>query len=248
MTVQLVVQGAATGPAPGGGSLASLCQRQQRCVKASMVSAWRLAEAQHQLCSLGLHGSESQEQERARASACPSELSLTEEEWRRKEGMLGGGAPCDASHSPVLGAVASWDVFDKSIINAPQTSPSDRDQDRSKNFIQTGDATATPPQDGGYQGGGAARLDPKDVLESLPQYAALRSRGDATATPPQDGGYQGGGAARLDPKDVLESLPQVAEYHVKRCLDAGLWTRRDPKEDLKEDSVEADDARMMEMS
>lgn len=103
----------------GGGSLASLCQRQQRCVKASMGSGWRLAEAQHQLCSMELHGSESQEQERARASACPSELSLTEEEWRRKEGMLGGagagagGAPCDASHSPVLGAVASWDVFDK---------------------------------------------------------------------------------------------------------------------------------------
>lgn len=111
----------ASSPAPGGGygggSLASLCQRQQRCVKASMVSGWRLAEAQHQLCSLGLHGSESQEQERARASACPSELSLTEEAWRRKEGMLGGGggggAPRDASDSPVLGAVASWDVFDK---------------------------------------------------------------------------------------------------------------------------------------
>jgi len=90
--------------------MASLCQSQHRCVKASIVSSWRLAEAQDQLCSLGVHSSESLEQERARTLACPTELKHTEEEWRRKESMLG----ClDPSRSPVLGAVRSWEVFDK---------------------------------------------------------------------------------------------------------------------------------------
>lgn len=88
-------------------AMVSLCQSQQRCMKASIVSSWRLAEAQDQLCSLGVHSSESLEQERARTLACPTELTHTEEEWRRKESMLGG------SRSPVLGVVGSWDVFDK---------------------------------------------------------------------------------------------------------------------------------------
>lgn len=79
-------------------------------MKASIVSSWRLAEAQEQLCSLGVHSSESLEQERARTRACPAELTHTEEEWRRKESVLGRLA---GSHSPVLGAVSSWDVFDK---------------------------------------------------------------------------------------------------------------------------------------
>lgn len=79
-------------------------------MKASIVSSWRLAEAQEQLCSLGVHSSESLEQERARTRACPAELTHTEEEWRRKESVLGRQA---GSHSPVLGAVSSWDVFDK---------------------------------------------------------------------------------------------------------------------------------------
>ncbi|XP_060932620.1 hsp90 co-chaperone Cdc37-like 1 [Limanda limanda] len=113
--------------------MASLCQSQQRCVKASIVSSWRLAEAQEQLCSLGVHSSESLEQERARTLACPTELTHTEEEWRRKESMLGGLEP---SRSPVLGAVASWDVFDKSIINA-QIQPVEMDQDKSNTFLQT---------------------------------------------------------------------------------------------------------------
>lgn len=91
-------------------AMASLCQSQQRCVKASIVSSWRLAEAQDQLCSLGVHSSESLEQERARTLACPTELTHTEEEWRRKESMLGSLEP---SRSPVLGAVGSWNVFDK---------------------------------------------------------------------------------------------------------------------------------------
>lgn len=90
--------------------MSSLCQSQQRCVKASIVSSWRLAEAQDQLCSLGVHSSESLEQERARSMACPTELTNTEEEWRRKESMLGGQEP---SRSPLPGAVGSWDVFDK---------------------------------------------------------------------------------------------------------------------------------------
>ncbi|XP_069019574.1 hsp90 co-chaperone Cdc37-like 1 isoform X1 [Embiotoca jacksoni] len=113
-------------------AMASLCQSQQRCVKASIVSSWRLAEAQDQLCSLGVHSSESLEQERARSLACPTELTHTEEEWRRKESMLGGQEP---SRSPVLRAVGSWDVFNKSIINV-QNQPVDMDQDKCKTFLQ----------------------------------------------------------------------------------------------------------------
>ena len=87
-------------------SMASLCQSQQQCVKAS-VSSWQLVEAQDQLCGMELHGAESVEQERARAVAGQSELSQTEHEWRRKESMLGG------SRSPVLSADSSRDMFDK---------------------------------------------------------------------------------------------------------------------------------------
>lgn len=112
-------------------AMASLCQSQQRCVKASIVSSWRLAEAQDQLCSLGVHSSESLEQERARTLVCPTELSHTVEEWRRKESLLGGQG---LSHSPVLGAVGSWDVFDKSIINV-QNQPVEMDQDKCS-FLQ----------------------------------------------------------------------------------------------------------------
>ncbi|XP_063745145.1 hsp90 co-chaperone Cdc37-like 1 isoform X2 [Eleginops maclovinus] len=112
--------------------MASLCQGQQRCVKASIVSSWRLAEAQDQLCSLGVHSSESLEQERARTLACPTELTHTEEEWRRKESMLGGH---ETSRSAVLGAVRSWDVFDKSIINV-QHQPEQMDQEKCKTFLQ----------------------------------------------------------------------------------------------------------------
>ncbi|KAM4532351.1 hsp90 co-chaperone Cdc37-like 1 [Fundulus diaphanus] len=112
--------------------MASLCQSQQGCVKASIVSSWRLAEAQDQLCSLGVHSSESLEQERARSLACPTELTNTEEEWRRKESMLGGPEP---RRSPVLGATGSWDVFDKSIINF-SNQPVEMDQENCKTFLQ----------------------------------------------------------------------------------------------------------------
>ncbi|KAK7895614.1 hypothetical protein WMY93_020939 [Mugilogobius chulae] len=95
-------------------AMASLCQSQQHCMKASIISGWRLAEAQDQLCSLEVHSSESVEQERARTKACPTELSHTEQEWQRKESMLGGP---ELSCSPVLGETASWDVFNRSIIN-----------------------------------------------------------------------------------------------------------------------------------
>lgn len=113
-------------------AMASLCQSQQRYVKASIVSSWRLAEAQDQLCSLGVHSSESLEQERARTLACPSELTHTEEEWRRKESLLGGQEP---SRTSVLGTVGSWDVFDKSIINV-QNQAAEQDQNKSSSFLQ----------------------------------------------------------------------------------------------------------------
>uniref|UniRef100_A0A3B5L6E1 Hsp90 co-chaperone Cdc37-like 1 n=1 Tax=Xiphophorus couchianus TaxID=32473 RepID=A0A3B5L6E1_9TELE len=102
--------------------MASLCQSQQRCVKASIVSSWRLAEAQDQMCSLGVHSSESMEQERARTLVCPTELTNTEEEWRRKESMLAVPEP---SRSPVLG----------SIINLHHQ-PVEMDQDTCKTFLQ----------------------------------------------------------------------------------------------------------------
>ncbi|CDQ79399.1 unnamed protein product, partial [Oncorhynchus mykiss] len=111
-------------------SMASLCQSQQQCVKASIVSSWQLVEAQDQLCGLELHGSESVEQEHARAIASQSELSQTEQEWRRKENMLGG------SRSPVLSADSSQDVFDKSIINSRSKNVELEDHDQSKTFVQ----------------------------------------------------------------------------------------------------------------
>ncbi|CAG5867338.1 unnamed protein product [Menidia menidia] len=113
-------------------AVASLCQTQQQSLKASIVSSWRLAEAQDQLCSLGVHSSESMEQERARTRACPTELTHTEEEWRRKESLLAGLEP---SRSPAPGATSSWDVFDKSIINA-QSCPAEMDQDKCSTVLQ----------------------------------------------------------------------------------------------------------------
>ncbi|MEQ2172612.1 hypothetical protein GOODEAATRI_022918 [Goodea atripinnis] len=93
--------------------MASLCQSQQRCVKASIVSSWRLAEAQDQLCSLGVHSSESLEQERARTLACPTELTNTEEEWRRKESMLG-------SLEPSRSMLRRWDDSQRFLSHMPQ--------------------------------------------------------------------------------------------------------------------------------
>ncbi|XP_061603170.1 hsp90 co-chaperone Cdc37-like 1 isoform X1 [Phyllopteryx taeniolatus] len=104
---------------------ASICQNQQQgCSTTSMVSSWMLAEAQDRLCGLKFHCSESLEQEHARTRASPTQLTQTEEEWRRKESMLGGQGP---SQGPVLGADGSWDVFDKSIINV-QNEPEEAEQ------------------------------------------------------------------------------------------------------------------------
>uniref|UniRef100_UPI003AB0C75C hsp90 co-chaperone Cdc37-like 1 isoform X1 n=1 Tax=Centroberyx gerrardi TaxID=166262 RepID=UPI003AB0C75C len=318
-------------------AMASLCQSQQRCVKASIVSSWSLAEAQDQLCSLGVHGSESLEQERARTLACPTELTHTEQEWRRKESMLGGQDP---SRSPVLGAVGSWDVFDKSIINV-QNKPVEMDQDKCKTFLTKYEQElrhfgmlrrwddsqrflSELPQliceeTANYlilwcfrlqQEGKEALMeqvahqavamqfilemasnsqqDPRgcfrqffhkakagqegylDVFQSeleafkhrVKEYT-VKSKGD---TPKESVGTR----CRLDPKEVLDSLPpelkaafqlqdmqilqnvlstmnpQVAEYHVKRCLEAGLWTSTGRW--TKDDTTETDDIRMMETS
>ncbi|KAG7477065.1 hypothetical protein MATL_G00089320 [Megalops atlanticus] len=117
---------------PSAERMASLCQSQQRCVKASIESSWQLVEAQDQLCGLELHGSESAEQERARALTSSAELSQTEEEWRHKESMLGSQ---DLSRSPVLSLLSSRDVFDKSIINV-QSGSAEAEHDKSKTFVQ----------------------------------------------------------------------------------------------------------------
>lgn len=88
-------------------SMESLCERQQRCVKASIVSSWQLVEAQDRLCGLELHSSESVEQARAQALASSAHLSETEEEWRRKESML------ESRSNPVLGLDPEHGGFDK---------------------------------------------------------------------------------------------------------------------------------------
>lgn len=73
------------------------------------------------------------------------------------------------------------------------------------------------------------RLDPKEVLESLPPELK-------TCIQMQDMQIL---------QNVLSSMnPQVAEYHVKRCLEAGLWTNI-PRAS-KEESSETDEWRMME--
>ncbi|XP_019937707.2 hsp90 co-chaperone Cdc37-like 1 [Paralichthys olivaceus] len=297
--------------------MASLCQSQQRCVKASIVSSWRLAEAQDQLCSLGVHSSESLEQERARTLACPTELTHTEEEWRRKESMLGGQEP---NRSPVVGAVGSWDVFDKSIINA-QIQPVEMDQDKCNTFLQKYENElrhfgmlrrwddsqrflADMPQliceeTANYlilwcmrlqQEGKEALMeqvahqavvmqfilemaqnsqqDPRgcfrqffhktkegqDVylevfhteLEAFKHRVkeyAVKCRGD---TPNNTEIQSSDTNCRPDPKDSLDTLTPVAEYHMKRCLEAGLWTSTGRW--TKDDATETEDIRMMETS
>ncbi|KAL6472792.1 hypothetical protein MHYP_G00189800 [Metynnis hypsauchen] len=114
-------------------SMAFLCESQQRCVKASIVSSWQLVEAQDQLCGLELHGSESAEQARARALASSAHLSQTEEEWRRKESMLGG---LESRWSPVPGAETGHSGFDKSIISDSQSKGNEPDYDKSLTFVQ----------------------------------------------------------------------------------------------------------------
>lgn len=296
-------------------AIQSLCQSQQRCVKASIVSSWRLAEAQDQLCSLGVHGSESLEQERARTLACPTELTHTEQEWRLKESMLGSQDP---SRSPVLGAVGSWDVFDKSIINI-QNRPAQVDQDKCKTFLQKHE------EDLRHFGMLRRWDDSQRFLSNLPhliceetanylilwcfrlqqegkealmeqvahQAVAMQFILEMASNSQQDprgcfrqffhkakAGQEGyldvfhteleafkrrvkeytikskgdtpkdiesvGTRCRLDPKEVLDSLPPVAEYHVKRCLEAGLWTSTGRW--TKDDTTETDDIRMMETS
>lgn len=292
--------------------MTSLYQSQQRCVKASISSSWSLAEAQDQLCSLGVHSSESLEQERARTMVCPTELTHTEQEWRRKESMLGGQEP---SRSPVLGAVGSWDVFDKSIINV-QSQPVDMDQDKCKTFLQKYEQDlrhfgmlrrwddsqrflSDRPQliceeTANYlilwcsrlqQEGKEALMeqvahqavvmqfilemasnsqqDPRGCFRQFFHKAkegqdvylevfhteleafkyrvkeyAVKSKVDLPNTLDTN--------CRLDPKESVDSLPQVAEYHMKRCLDAGLWTNTGRW--TKEDNTETDEIRMMETS
>ncbi|XP_070706961.1 hsp90 co-chaperone Cdc37-like 1 [Pempheris klunzingeri] len=298
-------------------AMASLCQSQQRCVKASIVSSWRLAEAQDQLCSLGVHSSESLEQERARTRVCPTELTHTEEEWRRKESMLGGQGP---SRSPLFGDVGSWDVFDKSIINV-QNRPVDADQDKCKTFLQKYEQElrhfgmlrrwddsqrflADMPhliceETANYlilwcirlqQEGKEALMeqvahqavvmqfilemasnsqqDPRGCFRQF--FHKAKDRQDVylevfhteleafkhrvkeyTAKSKQDSAdnvelQNTGTNCRLDPKDALDSLPLVAEYPVKRCIEAGLWASTGRW--TKDDATETDDIRMMETS
>ncbi|XP_041741389.1 hsp90 co-chaperone Cdc37-like 1 isoform X2 [Coregonus clupeaformis] len=321
----------------GAESMASLCQSQQQCVKASIVSRWQLVEAQDQLCGLELHGSESAEQERARAVASQSELSQTEQEWRRKESMLGG------SRSPVLSSDSSRDMFDKSIINSKNFEL--EDHDKSKTFVQKYEKELRHfgmlrrwddsqrflsdlhhlicEETANYLILWCFRLQAEEKEALMEQVAhqavAMQFILEMASTSQQDprgcfrqffnkakAGQEGylnvfhteleafkqrvkeytvkfKGATlsdtqhqsstarcRLDPKEVLESLPpelkagfqlqdmqilqnvlstmnpQVAEYHVKRCLEAGLWTNKEGRWSKEEVTCETDDLRMME--
>lgn len=112
-------------------NMASLCERQQRCVKASIVSSWQLVEAQDQLCGLELHGSESVEQARARALASSAHLSQTEEEWRRKESML------ESRWSPVLGPDPGHGGFDKVHTHAHTHNSQRMNVQQQTNFTYT---------------------------------------------------------------------------------------------------------------
>uniref|UniRef100_A0A8C7QK98 Hsp90 co-chaperone Cdc37-like 1 n=1 Tax=Oncorhynchus mykiss TaxID=8022 RepID=A0A8C7QK98_ONCMY len=318
-------------------SMVSLCQRQQQCVKAS-VSSWQLVEAQDQLCGMELHGSESVEQERARAVAGQSELSQTEHEWRRKESMLGG------SRSPVLSADSSRDMFDKSIINSKNVEL--EVHDKSKTFVQKYEKELRHfgmlrrwddsqrflsdlhhlicEETANYLILWCFRLQAEEKEALMEQVAhqavAMQFILEMASTSQQDprgcfrhffhkakAGQEGylnvfhaeleafkqrvkeytvkfkgetlsndtplqSSTARchLDPKEVLESLPpelkagfqlqdmqilqnvlrtmnpQVAEYHVKRCLESGLWTNKEGRRSKEEVNPETDDLRMME--
>ncbi|XP_017563633.1 hsp90 co-chaperone Cdc37-like 1 [Pygocentrus nattereri] len=96
---------------------------------------------------------------------------------------------------------------------------------------------------------------------------AVKSKLDTPKTPEQ---HYTPSSCCLDPKEVLESLPpelkaciqsqdmhilqnvlstmnpQMAEYHIKRCLEAGLWTH--PGRGPKEEGSETEEFRMMELS
>ncbi|XP_040914466.1 hsp90 co-chaperone Cdc37-like 1 isoform X3 [Toxotes jaculatrix] len=228
-------------------AMASLCQSQQRCVKASIVSSWRLAEAQDQLCSLGVHSSESLEQERARTLACPTELTHTEEEWRRKESMLGGQEP---NRSPVLGTVGSWDVFDKKEALMEQVAH----QAVVMQFILEMALTSQQDPRGCFRQFFHKAKEGQDVylevfhteLEAFKNRVreyTVRCRDD---TPNNIVQHSTGPNCRLDPKESLDSLPPVAEYPTKRCLEAGLWTSTGRW--TKDDTTETEDIRMMETS
>ncbi|KAJ8286605.1 hypothetical protein GJAV_G00041060 [Gymnothorax javanicus] len=326
---------------PAAESMASLCQSQRQCVQASILSNWRLVEAQDQLCGLELHGSESQEQARARILATAAELSQTECEWRRKEDML---ESVDLRRSPVLNPGCSRDVFNKSIINV-QRGGMEEEQDKSKPFIQKYDQELRHfgmlrrwddsqrflsdrphlicEETSNYlilwcfrlqaeekealmeqvahqavvmqfilEMASNSQQDPRGCFRQFFQKARTRQDGyfdvfqmelDAFKRRVRDYTVKSKGETqnhtehqkapnhhRLDPKEVLESLPpelrrgielqnvqilqnalnamnpQVAEYHGKRCLEAGLWgsTTRG----LKEDAMETDESRVMETS
>ncbi|KAM3600337.1 uncharacterized protein V6R79_021679 [Siganus canaliculatus] len=297
-------------------AMVSLCQSQQRCVKASIISSWRLAEAQDQLCSLGVYSSESLEQERARTQVPPTELTLTEKEWRRKENMLGTQEP---SRSPVLGAVGSWDVFDKSIINVKNPSV-EQDQDNktvlqkyeqeirhfgmlrrwddsqrfladmpqliceeAANFLilwcmrlqQEGkealmeqvahqavvmqfilEMASNSQQDprGCFRQFFHKAKDGQDVYLEVfhTELEAFKHRvkecavngGEHTVNSVQQ--QNTGTNCTHNPKEAVDTLHPVAEYPMKRCTEAGLWTNTGRW--TKDDTSETDDIRMMETS
>ncbi|KAG5834568.1 hsp90 co-chaperone Cdc37-like 1 isoform X1 [Anguilla anguilla] len=326
---------------PTADSMASLCQSQQQCVKASILSNWQLVEAQDQLCGLELHGSESLEQERARVLTSVAELSQTECEWRRKESMLENQ---DLRWSPVPNPDCNRDVFNKSIINV-QSRSIEVEQDKSKTFVQNYEQELRHfgmlrrwddsqrflsdrphlicEETANYLILWCFRLQAEEKEALMEQVAhqavvmqfilemARNSQQDPRgcfrqffqkARTRQDGYFdvfrmeleafkqrvkdytvkckgeslnnvehqKAPNRCRLDPKEVLESLPpelrrgfqlqnvqilqnvlstmnpQVAEYHVKRCLDAGLWSNT--ARGLKEDAMETDEPRRMETS
>lgn len=82
-----------------------------------------------------------------------------------------------------------------------------------------------------------------DAFKHRVKEYALKSRSDTLNNVEQQ---KSGTNCRLDPKEALDSLPPVAEYPMKRCLDAGLWTNSGRW--TKDDATDTEDIRMMETS
>ncbi|XP_076875211.1 hsp90 co-chaperone Cdc37-like 1 [Brachyhypopomus gauderio] len=322
-------------------SVESLCESQQRCVKASIVTHWQLVEAQDRLGGLELHGCESAEQAHARAHASSTHLSQAEQEWRLKESLLGAGP--DTCGGLELATETGGVGFDRSIISGSRVSEADSDKslpfvqmheqhlkhfgllhrwDDSQRFLAQNphiireetanylilwcfrlyaenkealmeqvahqvvvmqfilEMARSMQQDPRgcfrhfFQKAKAGQEGYLDVfhmeLEAFKQRVreyAVKSTRDHPKGPEQQAMPP---SCRLDPREVLESLPpelkaciqsqdmhilqnvlstmnpQVAEYHIKRCLDAGLCVP--PGRGLKEDDWDPDESRLMETS
>lgn len=112
-------------------SLEQECKRQAEFVKCSVEGKWNLAEAQHKLCSLALHNSESMDQEQAKVETEVFKLQQGEEAWRQKEEEL---LEEEGTNHWSVDAVRQYG-FNKTFINQNKGDQG-KEEDASKTFIQ----------------------------------------------------------------------------------------------------------------